>query len=189
MCSTGGIVSGAVRQAFCGALQAELAEYFRLIANLEARTQFAIPSAPNLIPGEENAPYLTLRRLRLALAAPLRILRTLVSNGFHTKPCPPPPPPPLGILSCRILNQPRPLTCQGPSLIRPPSPPIRFVMASTSALQICEANCESRVTETRAGVQRGWAEGTGVRSGGTGLQLTPCFPRFGRQAWQTVWPA
>lgn len=76
----GGIIHGAVRQAFCGALQAELAEYFRLIANLEARTQFPIPSGPNFSGSGDPAPYLTLRRLQLSLAAPLQILRTLVSG-------------------------------------------------------------------------------------------------------------
>ena len=77
---------GCVRQAFRAAVQAELADYYRLIAVLEAQAQ--VPMASALEGGDGKGggsngggggggTYLTLRRLSVWLAEPLRRLRLL----------------------------------------------------------------------------------------------------------------
>jgi gamma-tubulin complex component 3 len=85
----GGGEGGSTRQAFRAAVQAELADYYRLIAVLEAQAQVPMASAletnNNDSGGSSNGPngssnggtYLTLRRLSVWLAEPLRRLRLL----------------------------------------------------------------------------------------------------------------
>ena len=73
---------GSVRQAFRAAVQAELADYYRLIAVLEAQAQVPMASAleaPTTGSGGTagGGTYLTLRRLSVWLAEPLRRLRLL----------------------------------------------------------------------------------------------------------------
>ena len=71
---------GSVRQAFRAAVQAELADYYRLIAVLEAQAQVPMASALEAPTGSGTAgggTYLTLRRLSVWLAEPLRRLRLL----------------------------------------------------------------------------------------------------------------
>ena len=70
---------GSTRQAFRAAIQRELASYYKLIAVLEAQAQ--IPIVAYLERGDGAAKggdsYLTLRRLFVWLADPLKMLRTL----------------------------------------------------------------------------------------------------------------
>ncbi|CEF97652.1 Gamma tubulin complex protein 3 [Ostreococcus tauri] len=72
---------GSTRQAFQAAIQRELAEYYKLVAVLESQAQVPIIG---FMPDGKDAPaakgadaYLTLRRLFLWLADPLKTLRTL----------------------------------------------------------------------------------------------------------------
>ena len=76
---------GSTRQAFRAAIQRELADYYKLIAVLEAQAQIPIVGylddrkdgrSASLAQGGQDA-YLTLRRLFLWLAEPLKTLRTL----------------------------------------------------------------------------------------------------------------
>ena len=64
-----GQADGAVRQAFQGALRKELADFYKLLASLEAQTENAMPE-PNST-GEAPTSYLTLRRLLVWLGEPL----------------------------------------------------------------------------------------------------------------------
>lgn len=64
-----GHADGAVRQAFQGALRKELADFYKLLASLEAQTENAMPE-PNST-GEAPTSYLTLRRLLVWLGEPL----------------------------------------------------------------------------------------------------------------------
>ena len=80
---------GSTRQAFRAAVQAELADYYRLIAVLEAQAQVPMASALERADdtnssgaaagtgGGGGGTYLTLRRLSVWLAEPLRRLRLL----------------------------------------------------------------------------------------------------------------
>ena len=90
---------GSTRQAFRAAVQAELADYYRLIAVLEAQAQVPMASALEATTNSEGGgggpekgghggTYLTLRRLSVWLAEPLRRLRllaVLVDAGEHAR--------------------------------------------------------------------------------------------------------
>ena len=83
----GGAEAGSTRQAFRAAVRAELAEYYRLLAVLEAQAQ--VPMASALAPSRggpdgggaasdgASSSYVTLRRLSVWLAEPTRRLRLL----------------------------------------------------------------------------------------------------------------
>lgn len=73
-----GHTDGAVRQAFQGALRKELADFYKLLASLEAQTENAMPE-PNSM-GEAPTSYLTLRRLLVWLGEPL--VRNLRFKGM-----------------------------------------------------------------------------------------------------------
>lgn len=81
--------TGSTRQAFRAAVRAELAEYYRLIAVLEAQAQ--VPMASSLASNEKNenssssSSYLSLRRLSVWLAEPTRRLRLLAVLADATK--------------------------------------------------------------------------------------------------------
>ena len=70
---------GSTRQAFRAAIQRELASYYKLIAVLEAQAQIPIVAylerGDGAVKGGDS--YLTLRRLFVWLADPLKMLRTL----------------------------------------------------------------------------------------------------------------
>eukprot|EP00879_Flechtneria_rotunda_P027814 GHRR01029816.1.p1 GENE.GHRR01029816.1~~GHRR01029816.1.p1 ORF type:complete len:624 (+),score=227.32 GHRR01029816.1:846-2717(+) len=69
--------AGSVRQALCAALSEEVTDFYRLMAVLEG--QLAIPQP---VPGADASaagPYLSLRRLQLWLAEPLRRMRLLTA--------------------------------------------------------------------------------------------------------------
>jgi len=69
---------GSTRQAFRAALQRELADYYKLMAVLESQAQLPIVSfATNADGGRGGDRYLTLRRLFVWLAEPLKTMRTL----------------------------------------------------------------------------------------------------------------
>lgn len=71
---------GTVGQAFCAALQAELSDYYRLMAVLEAQVHNPIPLMPQ---GKVTGNYLSLRRLMVWLAEPLvrmRLMAVLVDD-------------------------------------------------------------------------------------------------------------
>ena len=74
---------GSVRQAFRAAIQRELADYYKLMAVLEAQAQIPIVAyVPDASPNEGQLQqrgdnYLTLRRLFVWLAEPLKTMRTL----------------------------------------------------------------------------------------------------------------
>ncbi len=69
---------GTVSRAFAAAVSAELSEYYRLIALLEAQAQAAPPDpAAGGSTVADGTPYLTLRRLDVWLAEPLARLRLL----------------------------------------------------------------------------------------------------------------
>ena len=81
---------GSTRQAFRAALQRELADYYKLIAVLEAQAQ--VPIVAYLSDQQNKAStngdsYLTLRRLFVWLAEPLKTLRTLavMVDATHNK--------------------------------------------------------------------------------------------------------
>ena len=80
---------GSTRQAFRAAIQRELADYYKVIAVLESQAQ--IPIVAYLSDGQNKAPhgdnYLTLRRLFIWLAEPLKTLRTLaiMVDATHNK--------------------------------------------------------------------------------------------------------
>ncbi len=64
-----GLADGPVRQAFQGALRKELADFYKLLASLEAQTENAMPDANS--PADAPTSYLTLRRLMVWLGEPL----------------------------------------------------------------------------------------------------------------------
>lgn len=78
---------GSVRQAFCYAVNKELQDYFRLMAVLETQSVQPLPTAFPGPMGQQSlessdptnmpAPYLSLRRLALWLAEPMRRMRIL----------------------------------------------------------------------------------------------------------------
>ena len=51
-CSESGVTGGTIRQAFCSALQAELAEFYRLMAVLQEQSLREPPKPDNLLSGE-----------------------------------------------------------------------------------------------------------------------------------------
>uniref|UniRef100_A0A7S3QYS6 Gamma-tubulin complex component n=1 Tax=Dunaliella tertiolecta TaxID=3047 RepID=A0A7S3QYS6_DUNTE len=73
---------GAVRQALCSTLATELADFYRLMAVLEAHAMQPMPT-----PGDVDAsgPYLTLRRLVVWLGEPLRRMRLLALLADSTQ--------------------------------------------------------------------------------------------------------
>ena len=94
---TRGSDQGSTRQAFRAAIRAELAEYYRLIAVLEAQAQVPMASAlaaaaandsSNSNSNSSSSSYLSLRRLSVWLAEPqrrLRLLAVLVDATRHKK--------------------------------------------------------------------------------------------------------
>jgi len=83
--SKGGVLEGSVRQAFCSALQAELSNYFRMMAVLEGRAHLPLPNPSKPDPPGESPPYLTLRRLQVWFTEPLRRLRVLAALADSVK--------------------------------------------------------------------------------------------------------
>lgn len=62
---------GSVRQAFQGALRQELADFYRLLATLEAQSKNPMPGPAGHRGNTKAGPYLTLRRLLVWLGEPL----------------------------------------------------------------------------------------------------------------------
>lgn len=76
--------TGSVRQALCGALYEEVTDFYRLIAVLEGQLHVPPPmpgpgAAAGAGGGGAQGTYLTLRRLQLWLAEPLRRMRLLAA--------------------------------------------------------------------------------------------------------------
>ncbi|KAL3160087.1 hypothetical protein ABBQ32_010867 [Trebouxia sp. C0010 RCD-2024] len=84
-CSESGMAGSTIRQSFCSALQAEVAEFYRLMAVLQEQSMREAPKPGSLSSGQ-SAPggYLTLRRLVVWLAEPLVRIRGLAGIADAT---------------------------------------------------------------------------------------------------------
>lgn len=77
-CSESGVAGGTIRQSFCSALQAELAEFYHLMAVLQEQSLREAPKPDNIASGQAGSGgYLTLRRLIVWLAEPQIRMRGL----------------------------------------------------------------------------------------------------------------
>lgn len=81
----GDVEGGSARRAFRAAAQAELSDYYRLLAVLEAQAQVPMAAALEGKSQRGSGTYLTLRRLAVWLAEPTRRLRLLAALTDATR--------------------------------------------------------------------------------------------------------